>query len=79
MVIGKIIYSKRVKEALEDIYHINPLAIIDSPLEDHYRAWVFELNDELSNALATISAQTKGDRRSNGNTIKQRREKALHK
>ena len=50
MVVGKVIYSKRIKETLEDIYGIYPIVVISNPYNEKLRAWIFENNAELLQA-----------------------------
>lgn len=51
---GKIIYSKRIKEQLEDKYHIYPTMRIINPINEKLTAWVFARSDELSFAIEEI-------------------------
>lgn len=48
---GKIIYSKRIKEQLEDRYNIYPITRIISPMDARLTAWVFNKNEQLIAAL----------------------------
>ena len=51
---GKIIYSKRIKELLEDKYNIYPITRIISPRDARFTAWVFARSEELSFAIEEI-------------------------
>ena len=52
---GKVIYTKRIKELLEDEYNIYPIIRIDNPRDHNLTAWVFEENSEFIKAIAKIS------------------------
>lgn len=51
---SKIIYSKRVKEQLEDIYHIYPIARILNPTNLELDAWIFKRSQALTFAINEI-------------------------
>ena len=55
MVIGTIIYSKKLKEQLEDICGIHPIAVIENPFKIKLHSWIFEKTDELSFAIKKLT------------------------
>ena len=56
----KIIYSKRVKELLEDEYKIYSIGRCNSPYDNSYKAWIFKRTDALLLAIDKIM-NAKGD------------------
>ena len=60
--LGKVIYTKRVKELLEDDYNIHPVIMIENPRDHTLNAWVFEKSDALSFAIIEITSKAKGDK-----------------
>lgn len=50
----KVIYSKRIKELLEDDYGIYPIGRTENPRNKHYIAWVFKRTDALLLAIKEI-------------------------
>lgn len=55
MVIGTLIYSKRIKEQLEDICDIHPIMVFESPFNKRRHVWGFASTEELSFALKKLT------------------------
>ena len=56
----KIVYSKRIKEQLEDEYNIYPIGRTINPKNEYYIAWVFKRTNTLLLAIDEIM-KSQGD------------------
>ena len=56
----KVVYSKRIKEQLEDEYNIYPIGRTTNPKNKYYIAWVFKRTDALLLAINEIM-KSQGD------------------